>query len=153
MFIGSAPGADEDRKGLPFSGTNGQFLNKILASINVDRSGCYLTNIVFWRPPGDREPTPEEIAACIPFAERHIELVSPDILVLLGGSASKTLLGMKESITKIHGQWFDYSTHRMVAPILAIPFYHPVHLLNSPVYKRDAWFDLLKIKQKLDEKR
>ncbi len=152
MFIGAVPGADEDRTGLPFAGSKGQFLDKMLASIDLDRSSCYLTNLVFWRPPGDREPTPDEIAACIPFVERHVELVSPEMLVLLGGSVSKALLGMKESIAKLHGQWFDYSTPKMAAPILAIPFYHPANLLNSPVYKRDAWLDLLKIKQKLNEK-
>ena len=149
MFIGVVPGADEDRKGLPFIGSSGQFLDKMLASIDLDRSSCYITNVVFWRPPGDRELTSDEIAACIPFVERHVELVSPEILVLLGGPVSKALLGMKEGITKIHGQWFDYSTPKMAAPILAIPLYHPANLISSPAYKPDVWRDLLKIKEKL----
>lgn len=152
MLIGDVPGADEDRKGIPFIGSSGQLLDKMLASINLNRSSCYVTNLVFWRPPGDRAPTSDEIAVCMPFVKRHIELVSPELLVLLGGSVSKALLGMKESITKIHGQWFEYSTSKMVAPIVAIPLYHPVHLLSSPAYKRDAWHDLLKIKEKLTNK-
>ena len=152
MFIGVVPGADEDRKGLPFIGPSGQFLDKMLASIDLDRSSCYITNVVFWRPPGDREPTSDEFAACIPFVEKHIELVSPEILVLLGGPVSKALLGMKEGITKIHGQWFDYSTSKMAAPIIAIPLYHPNTLLSSPAYKPDVWRDLLKIKEKLANK-
>ena len=152
MFIGTVPGADEDRKGIPFSGLSGLFLDKILASIDLDRSSCYLTNIIFWRPPGDREPTLNEVAVCIPFVERHIELVLPDIIVLLGGPASKALLGTNEGITKIHGQCFEYSTPKMAASILAVPLYHPINLLSSPAYKQDAWRDLLKIKERLSQK-
>jgi DNA polymerase len=152
MFIGTVPGADEDRKGLPFSGSSGLFLDKILASIDLDRSSCYMTNIIFWRPPGDREPTLNEVAVCIPFVERHIELILPDIIVLLGGPASKALLGMDEGITKIHGQYFEYSTPKMAASILAVPLYHPINLLSSPAYKQDAWRDLLKIKERLIQK-
>ena len=152
MLIGGVPGVDEDRKGLPFIGSSGQFLDKMLSSINLDRSCSYITNLVFWRPPGDREPTSDEIAVCIPFVKRHIELASPEILVLLGGSVSKTLLGMKEGITKIHGQWFEYSTPKMGAPISAIPLFHPENLLSSLAYKSDAWCDLLKIKEKLSNK-
>jgi uracil-DNA glycosylase family 4 len=152
MFIGIVPGADEDRKGLPFLGSSGLLLDKMLASIDLDRSSCYMTNIIFWRPPGDREPTLNEVAVCIPFVERHIELILPDIIVLLGGPASKALLGMKEAITKIHGQCFEYSTSKMATPILAVPLYHPINLLSSPAYKRDAWRDLLKIKESLIRK-
>ena len=152
MFIGTVPGADEDRKGLPFVGLGGQLLNKMLASISLDRSSCYMTNIIFWRPPGDREPTDNEIAVCIPFVERHIELVAPEIIVLLGGPASKALLSMKQSINKIHGQYFKYSTKKMKNPILAIPLYHPNNLLSSPASKQDAWRDLLKVKEKLFQK-
>jgi uracil-DNA glycosylase family 4 len=152
MFIGTVPGADEDRKGIPFSGLSGLFLDKILASIDLDRSSCYLTNIIFWRPPGDREPTLNEVAVCIPFVERHIELILPDIIVLLGGPVSKALLGVNEGITKIHGQFFEYSTPKMAASILAVPLYHPLNLLSSPAYKQDAWRDLLKIKERLSQK-
>ena len=149
MFVGEAPGADEDRKGLPFIGASGQFLDQMLASIGLDRTNYYITNVVFWRPPGNRNPTTGEIAACLPFVERHIELVDPEILVLLGGPASKTLLGMKEGITKIRGQWFDYATAGLSRPVQAMPLYHPAYLLRSPAHKRDAWRDLLEIKQKL----
>ena len=152
MFIGTVPGADEDRKGLPFVGLGGRLLNKMLASINLDRSNCYMTNIIFWRPPGDREPTENEIAVCVPFVERHIELVSPEMIVLLGGPTAKILLGMKQSINKIHGQYFKYSTKKMTNPILATPLYHPNNLLSSPASKQDAWYDLLKVKEKLFQK-
>ena len=152
MFIGTVPGADEDRKGLPFVGLGGQLLNKMLASINLDRSSCYMTNIIFWRPPGDREPTENEISVCVPFVERHIELILPEIIVLLGGPASKSLLGMKESINKIHGQFLKYSTRRMKNPILAVPLYHPNNLLRSPASKQDTWLNLLKVKNKLFQK-
>jgi uracil-DNA glycosylase len=149
MFIGEAPGPEEDRKGLPFIGPSGQFLDHMLASIDLDRTNSYFTNIVFWRPPGDRDSTAVEIAACLPFVERHIELVDPEVLVLVGGPASKALLGMKEGITKIRGQWFDYATSSLAAPVQATPLYHPAYLLRSPGHKRDAWRDLLAIKQKL----
>lgn len=149
MFVGEVPGADEDRQGVPFVGAAGQFLDRMLASIELDRSNCYLTNTVFWRPPGDRNLTAGEIAACLPFVERHIELVDPEILVLLGGPATRTLLGMKEGITKIRGQWFDYATVKLSRPVQAMPFYHPANLLGSPGHKREAWHDLLAIKQKL----
>ena len=149
MFIAQVPGADEDRKGIPFAGPDGQLLDKMLASIGIDRDNCYMTNIVYWRPPGDREPTANEIAICIPFAERHIELVSPEILILLGGPASRSLLGMKEGITKIHGQWFEYSTSKMASPIQTMPLYHPNNLLSAPAHKKDVWQDLLKIKHRL----
>ena len=152
MFIGTVPGADEDRKGLPFVGLGGQLLNKMLASINLNRSNCYMTNIIFWRPPGDRDPTENEIAVCLPFVERHIELVSPEIIVLLGGPTSKILLDVKQSINKIHGQFFKYSTKKMTSPILTTLLYHPNNLLSSPASKQDAWRDLLKVKEKLFQK-
>ncbi len=149
MFIGEAPGADEDRQGLPFVGASGKLLDRMLASIELDRSSYYITNIVFWRPPGNRNPTTGEIAACLPFVERHIELVDPEILVFLGGPASKTLLGRQEGITKMRGQWFDYATPKLPRPAQAMPFYHPAYLLRSPAHKREAWRDILEIKQKL----
>lgn len=149
MFIGEAPGADEDRQGLPFVGVSGQLLDRMLASIGLDRSNIYITNIVFWRPPGNRNPTTGEIAACLPFVERHIELVDPDILVPLGGPAAKTLLGRKEGITKMRGKWFTYSTPKLPRPLDTMPFLHPAYLLRSPANKREAWRDLLAIKKKL----
>jgi len=151
MFIGEAPGADEDRQGLPFVGASGKLLDRMLASIELDRSNYYITNIVFWRPPGNRNPTTGEIAACLPFVERHIELVDPEILVFLGGPAAKTLLGRQEGITKMRGQWFDYATPKLPRPAQAIPFYHPAYLLRSPAHKREAWRDILAIKQKIGQ--
>ena len=149
MFIGEAPGAEEDREGRPFVGPSGQFLDRMLASIDLNRSNCYITNVIFWRPPGNRNPTAGEFATCLPFVERHIELIDPDIIVLVGGPASKALLGMKEGITKIRGQWFEYTTKNMVSPVQVTPLYHPAYLMRSPGYKRDAWHDLIKIKQKM----
>ena len=149
MFIGEAPGAQEDRQGLPFVGVSGQLLDRMLASIGLDRSQVYITNIVFWRPPGNRNPTSSEIAACLPFVERHIELMNPEIIVPLGGPAAKTLLGRSEGITKLRGQWFTYRTPNLSHPIDTIACYHPAYLLRSPAHKRDAWRDFLEIKRKL----
>ncbi|MBT3553804.1 MAG: uracil-DNA glycosylase [Rhodospirillaceae bacterium] len=151
MFVGEAPGADEDRQGVPFVGVSGQLLDLMLASIGLDRAQFYITNIVFWRPPGNRNPSSNEIAACLPFVERHIELVDPDILVPLGGPAAKTLLARSEGITRMRGKWFAYSSPKLAAPIDAMPFFHPAYLLRSPAYKREAWRDLLAIKAKLEE--
>jgi DNA polymerase len=147
MFIGDVPGAEEDRGGQPFIGLDGKFLAQMLASI--DLSVYYLTNMVFWRPPGDRVPTANEISVCRPFVERHIELVKPDILVLLGGPAAKALLGVKEGINKIRGQWFDYVTPKTALPIKVMPLYHPANVLRSPIHKKGVWYDLLEIKKQL----
>jgi DNA polymerase len=151
MFVGEAPGADEDRQGVPFVGVSGQLLDLMLASIGLDRAQVYITNIVFWRPPGNRNPSSNEIAACLPFVARHIELVDPDILVPLGGPAAKTLLARSEGITRMRGKWFAYSSPKLAAPIDAMPFFHPAYLLRSPAHKREAWRDLLAIKAKLEE--
>lgn len=155
MFVGEAPGADEDRQGKPFVGVSGQLLDRMLAAIGLDRqaedvaNAFYITNIVFWRPPGNRNPTTNEIAACMPFLERHIELVQPDILVALGGPAAKTLLGRAEGITRLRGQWHPYSAPRLAAPIDAIALFHPAYLLRSPAHKREAWRDLLAIRDRI----
>ena len=155
MLIGEAPGAEEDRQGKPFVGASGQLLDKMLAAIGLSRErDAYITNIVFWRPPGNREPSAAETAVCRPFLERHIELKKPDILVFLGGPSAKTLLGRKEGITRLRGRWFDYRTPDMTgagaAPIPAMPLFHPAYLLRSPLNKREAWRDLLAIREKLD---
>ncbi|MBN07927.1 MAG: uracil-DNA glycosylase [Rhodospirillaceae bacterium] len=149
MFIGEAPGADEDRQGRPFVGMSGQLLNKMAASIGLNRTNFYITNIVFWRPPGNRNPSTGEIAVCLPFVERHIELVGPDILVPLGGPAAKTLLGVQQGITRLRGKWLSYQTSNMAAPIDVLPFFHPAYLLRSPAHKRESWQDLLIIKNRL----
>lgn len=151
MFIGEAPGADEDRQGRPFVGVSGQLLDRMLKSIDLDRTtNAYITNIVFWRPPGNRSPTDQEIATCLPFVQRHVELVDPAILVFVGGMAAKTLLAKPMGITKLRGRWYEYETPGMVRPVPCMPLFHPAYLLRSPQQKRLAWRDLLAIKQKLD---
>jgi DNA polymerase len=150
MLVGEAPGADEDRIGRPFVGVSGQLLDRMLAAIGLDRTTVYITNVLFWRPPGNRTPTPAEVAACLPFVERHIELVGPEILVLVGNAAAKTLLLRNEGITRIRGRWFEYQTAGMPRPVPTLPIYHPAYLLRSPAQKRDAWRDLLQIRERLD---
>ncbi len=151
MFVGEAPGAQEDRQGLPFVGPAGQLLDKMLAAISLQRSDIYITNILPWRPPGNRTPTDSEIAACIPFIERHIELVAPEILILVGGTSAKTLLNTTQGIMRTRGKWFDYSRDGMAAPLPAQAILHPAYLLRSPAQKRETWMDLLEIRQRLDE--
>ena len=150
VLIGEAPGADEDRIGRPFVGRAGKLLDRMLAAIGRDRTSAYITNILFWRPPGNRQPTAGEIAACLPFVERHIELLAPEVLVFLGGTAAKTLLARNEGIMRLRGKWFDYSTPGLSRPVPAMATFHPAYLLRSPGQKRAAWQDLLAIKAKLD---
>lgn len=149
MFVGEAPGADEDRQGKPFVGVSGQLLDRMLGWIGLDRTNVYVTNILFWRPPGNRQPTTAEIAACLPFVERHIELVAPKILVLVGGTAAKTLLNTTEGIIKLRGRWFEYKRPGLEAPIPTIPTFHPAYLLRTPSQKRGSWKDLLAIKRRV----
>ncbi len=152
MVIGEAPGADEDRIGLPFVGASGKLLDRMLASIGLDRaSNVYITNIVNWRPPGNRKPTPAEIEACLPFIERHIELVAPEILVLCGGAATSALLASHEPISRIRGRWFEYTSPGLPHPINVIATYHPAFLLRTPGQKREAWCDLRAIRKRLDQ--
>ncbi len=149
MFVGEAPGRDEDIEGLPFVGRSGKLLDRMLAAIGLDRSSVYIANIVPWRPPGNRTPTPQESAICLPFIRRQIELVDPDILVCLGGPSAQTLLGIKEGITKMRGRWFTFNTGKR--EIRAMPTFHPAFLLRSPLQKRFAWRDFLAIKKALAE--
>ena len=152
MLIGEAPGEDEDRQGLPFVGVSGKLLDRMFAQIGLDRTSMYISNILFWRPPGNRSPTDAEIAACLPFTERHIALVKPDILIFLGGVAAKSLLRTKEGITRLRGRWTEFTPHLGHSdekPIRCLPFYHPAYLLRQPGAKRQAWNDLLLIKQAL----
>lgn len=153
MLIGEAPGAEEDRQGLPFVGPSGKLLDRMLAAIGLDRSSVYITNVLFWRPPGNRQPTPAEISSCLPFVERHIELVDPEILVLLGGAAAKTLMARNEGIMKLRGKWFEYESRGMSRPCPAIATFHPAYLLRSPIQKRAVWADFLTIQTKLQEGR
>lgn len=150
MFVGEAPGADEDRIGRPFVGVSGQLLDRMLAWIGLDRTNFYITNTVYWRPPGNRQPTAAEIAACQPFLERHIELVAPEILVAVGGPAAKALLARSEGIMKLRGRWFEYESVGMPRPVPITAIYHPAYLLRQPAQKREAWRDLLALREKLD---
>jgi uracil-DNA glycosylase family 4 len=151
MFIGEAPGADEDRQGRPFVGVSGQLLDKMLKSVDLDRAtNAYITNIVFWRPPGNRSPTDQEISSCLPFVQRHVELIDPAVLVFVGGMAAKTLLAKPMGITKLRGRWYEYETPGMLRPVPCMALFPPAYLLRSPQQKRLAWRDLLTIKQKLD---
>jgi len=149
MFVGEAPGAQEDREGQPFVGPSGALLDKMLASIGIGRADVLVSNTVFWRPPGNRTPTSQETAVCLPFLERLIELVDPDILVTLGGPASKALLGETQGVGRLRGRWFTYETARMSHPIDATAMFHPAYLLRTPSQKRAAWQDLLGIREKL----
>jgi len=149
MFVGEAPGRDEDIEGLPFVGRSGKLLDRMLKAIGLDRSKVYIANIVPWRPPGNRTPTPQESAICLPFIKRQIELADPDILVCLGGPSAQTLLGIKDGITKTRGRWYKYDTGKR--EIRAMPTFHPAFLLRSPLQKRFAWRDFLAIKKALDQ--
>jgi DNA polymerase len=150
MFIGEAPGADEDRLGLPFVGASGRLLDRMLASIGLDRTSAYIANVVPWRPPGNRKPEPGEVELCLPFIERHIELVGPEVLVLLGGAAVGALLARTDSISHLRGRWIDYASTRLGRPTPSMPTFHPAYLLRTPLQKREAWRDLLMVRKRLD---
>ena len=150
MFVGEAPGAEEDRRGLPFVGPAGRLLDKMLAAIGLSREDVYITNILPWRPPGNRTPTDSEIAACLPFLERHIELVNPDILLFVGGTSAKTLLRRQEGIMRLRGKWLTYEPQEG-CPVTARALLHPAYLLRQPAQKRETWQDLIEIRQRLDE--
>jgi DNA polymerase len=143
MFVGEAPGRDEDIEGLPFVGRSGKLLDRMIAAIGLDRSKAYIANVIPWRPPGNRTPTPQETQICLPFIQRQIELVDPDVLVTLGNPSTQTLLGTRDGIMRTRGRWFEYDTGKRV--IRALPTFHPAYLLRSPAYKRLAWQDLLAI--------
>lgn len=148
MLIGEAPGRDEDIQGTPFMGHAGQLLDRMLQSIGQSRENVYLTNIIPWRPPGNRTPTVMEITMCLPFVTRQIELVQPSHILLLGGASSKALLGVKEGIMRLRGKWHDYALPDGKT-IKTLPMLHPDYLLRNPAHKRHAWFDLLQLKAEL----
>ena len=147
MFVGEAPGRDEDIAGLPFVGRSGKLLDRMMAAIGLDRTSAYVANIIPWRPPGNRTPTPQESAICLPFIRRQIELANPDFLVCLGGPSAQTLLNVKEGILKTRGRWFSYQTG--TREIRALATLHPAYLLRQPLQKRLAWRDFLAIKKAL----
>lgn len=150
MIIGEAPGAQEDRQGKPFVGPAGQLLDRMLAAIGLDRGNVYITNLLYWRPPGNRNPTPGEIAACLPFLERQVEILQPKLLLLVGGMSAKTLLNRSEGILKLRGRWADYHHPRLSRPIPALPTLHPAYLLRQPAQKREAWRDLLSFAEAME---
>lgn len=150
MIVGEAPGAQEDRQGKPFVGPAGQLLDRMLAAIGLDRSTVYITNLLYWRPPGNRNPTPGEIASCLPFLERQVEILQPKLLLLVGGMSAKTLLNRSEGILKLRGRWADYHHPRLAHPIPALPTLHPAYLLRQPAQKREAWRDLLSFAEAME---
>lgn len=151
MVVGEAPGGEEDRRGLPFVGPAGKLLDRMLAAIGLERSAVYITNILPWRPPGNRSPTAEEIALCQPFVERQIELVQPRILVLVGGISAKSLLDKREGITRLRGTWREFFVPALAEPIATMATFHPAYLLRQPAAKKEVWRDLLAIQKKLAE--
>ncbi len=151
MILGEAPGAEEDRRGVPFVGASGQLMDRMLAAIGLDRDSVYISNILFWRPPGNRNPTTAEVAACMPFVQRHIELVRPKALVFVGGASAKAMLDRTEGIMRLRGKWYDYRGPGLDKPIPALATFHPAYLLRSPGQKRAAWHDLLLLKTRLEE--
>jgi uracil-DNA glycosylase family 4 len=152
MIIGEAPGAQEDVQGIPFCGVSGQLLDRMLAAIGLDRSKVYISNTVFWRPPGNRQPSPEETAVCLPFVEKHIALVAPALLILCGGTATTTLLRKDASISRLRGKFYDYTNPYIQTPVPTAVTYHPSYLLRSPGQKRLAWHDLLMMQAFLNDK-
>jgi len=148
MIIGEAPGREEDREGKPFVGPTGQMLDRMLAAIGLDETSAYITNLVFWRPPGNRKPTDSEIEACRPFTERHIALAKPKLIVLAGGISAASLLRAKGGIMSLRGRWAEYEVGDG-STIPALPMLHPAFLLRRPQEKAKAWQDLLSLKARL----
>ena len=148
MLIGEAPGRDEDRIGKPFVGRAGQLLDKMLASIGLDRTrNCYITNVMNWRPPDNRDPAPEEAAICLPFLRRHIELVNPLAILLLGAVAGRHVMGVHDGIMKTRGRWMEYRVGERMVPVL--PTLHPAYLLRQPAHKKLAWRDLQAVRARM----
>jgi uracil-DNA glycosylase len=148
MLIGEAPGRDEDRSGKPFVGRAGQLLDKMLASIGLDRkTNAYITNVINWRPPDNRDPTPEEAAACLPFLRRHIELADPQLIILLGAVAARHVVGVNDGIMKLRGRWMEYRVGDHMVPLM--PTLHPAYLLRQPAHKKLAWRDLQAVRDKM----
>ncbi|MGH7076872.1 MAG: uracil-DNA glycosylase [Acetobacteraceae bacterium] len=149
VLIGEAPGAEEDRAGLPFVGPSGQLLDRMLASIGLDRTNLLITNVLPWRPPGNRSPTDQEVAACLPFLLRHLALLQPRFLVLLGSMATRSLTGTSHGISRLRGRWINVSVPGLPEPVPALPTYHPAYLLRTAGAKRDAWRDLVLLRRTL----
>jgi len=151
MIVGEAPGADEDRLGKPFVGVSGQLMDRMMAAVGLTREGgFYITNILFWRPPGNRTPTLAEQAMCLAFTRRHIELAQPKLLVLAGGVAAKAVLDTTEGIMRLRGKWASYRLSDGTE-LPTMPTFHPAFLLRTPASKRQSWQDLLAVDRKLKE--
>ena len=148
MLIGEAPGAEEDRQGKPFVGKSGQLLDRMLGAIGLDRTKVYIANTVPWRPPGNRTPTPEELAICLPFLHRQVELVAPRVILTLGGPAMQTVFNTSIGILKMRGRWSELAVGNH--QVEAMPTLHPAYLLRNPAAKQQAWRDMLSLKQKID---
>ncbi|MFN7038562.1 MAG: uracil-DNA glycosylase family protein [Alphaproteobacteria bacterium] len=152
MIIGEAPGANEDIQGIPFCGDSGKLLDNMLSFIGLNRKdNLYVTNAIFWRPPGNRKPTPNEIATCLPWVERHIALFQPKFIILAGSTSVSAILGMNEAMSKIRNKFYDYQNSYSENPIPTAVIFHPSYLLRQPSQKKLAWLDLLKIKQYLQK--
>jgi DNA polymerase len=149
LFIGEGPGRDEDLQGLPFVGRSGQLLDRMMAAIGLDRTRAYICNVIFWRPPGNRNPTPAEMAACRPFSRRQIELARPDIIVALGAVPAAELIGGTEGILQLRGKWRQVEIAGRTVPVM--PTLHPAYLLRQPAQKKLAWRDFLAIRKALDK--
>ena len=148
MFIGEAPGHDEDKAGLPFVGRAGKLLDKMMAAIGLERTRAYIINVMPWRPPDNRNPDPGEVAMCIPFLRRHIELAQPRIMIMLGAVSARHVLGLNDGIMKLRGRWLEYRIGTEMIPVL--PTLHPAYLLRQPAHKKLAWRDLQALADKLD---
>ena len=148
MLIGEAPGSNEDIEGIPFCGESGKLLDNILSSINISRKhNAYISNTIFWRPPANRQPTTEEIDICRPFVEKHIALVNPKLIILVGGVAATSLLGANSGISKIKQVYYPYTNRYLTQPIQTTAIFHPAYLLRQPLQKKVMWYDLLKIEE------
>ena len=149
MIVGEAPGEQEDRQGVPFVGPSGNLLDLMLNAIGLARSEVYVTNTIYWRPPGNRTPTLQEVMACSPFLHRQIALIQPKVLLMVGGAAAKTLLQRSEGIMRLRGRWFEVAVQGASTPIPAMATFHPAYLLRSPAQKREAWQDLQAVRSRL----
>jgi len=151
MAIGEAPGAEEDAMGIPFCGRSGKLLDKMLNSVGISRlNNAYITNTVFWRPPANRQPSNEEVEICRPFVEKHIALINPKLIILVGNIAATSLLGKNLGVTKIRQEYYTYSNKYLTKPIPTTAIFHPAYLLRQPMQKKTSWYDLLKIKEFLE---
>ena len=153
VIVGEAPGANEDIQGIPFCGASGKLLDKMLAAVNLSRRSVYITNTVFWRPPGNRKPTNEEIEVCKPFFEKHIALLNPKVMFLLGATAAVAVLNTSISISKLRGKTYNYTNRYMEndrPPVVVVPSYHPAYLLRQPSCKKESWEDLKKLNSIVD---